>query len=122
MAADVKLAQISLAAVRVEAMIDFYNGVLGAGLAPVEGYSDDEAMYRGTLAGVALLIVPNEIAGVTAEQGRHQLHLTVSDVAAAEALVQEFGGTVEEEVQGAENGADRTVVVRDPDGNTLVLT
>ena len=116
------LAQITLAATRVEAVTDFYNAVFGAGLEPdVEAYADDITFYRGTLAGVPLLVVPNEVVGVAAEQSRHQLHLSVRDLDAALAAAQEMGGTVEGEV-AAEHDALRTVVVRDPDANTLVLT
>jgi len=115
-------AQITLAATRVEAVTDFYNAVFGAGLEPdVEAYADDITFYRGTLAGVPLLVVPNEVAGVAAEQSRHQLHISVADLDATLSAVQEMGGTVESELTADEEGAPRTVVVRDPDGNTIVL-
>jgi len=116
------LAQITLASTRVEAVTDFYNAVFGAGLEPdVEAYADDVTFYRGTLAGVPLLVVPNEVAGVAAEQSRHQLHLAVADLDGTLAAVQEMGGMVESELTTEEEGAPRTVAVRDPDGNTLVL-
>lgn len=116
------LAQITLAATRVEEVTDFYNAVFGAKLEPdVEAYADDITFYRGTLAGIPLLVVPNEVAGVVAEQSRHQLHLAVGDLDAALVAAQEMGGKVDEEVTAGDEGAPRTVVVRDPDGNTLVL-
>lgn len=113
-----KLSQITLAATRLNAMVDFYNGSFEASLLPFEGYNT--TLYRGTLGGIPFLICPNEVAGVRAEQGRHQLHLTVSNLRQAAARVEEMGGTVLEEMQD-EDGA-RVITVRDPDGNTLVLT
>lgn len=120
MNSTVSLSQITLAAVRTSALVDFYNAVFEANLVPVEGYDEfDGVMYRGMLGGVPFLICPNEIAGVNAQQARHQLHLSVSDVGATVAHAEEMGGAVLEQTQ---DDGTRTVTIRDPDNNTLVLT
>ena len=108
--------QITLAATDAESMAAFYNSVLGAGLRPFR--AGGAVLWRGDLAGVSLLLCPNEIAGVDARQARHQLLVSVPDLRAARRLAIENGGSADEPVR---TGGRETVILRDPDGNTLEL-
>lgn len=108
------LDHITLASTHTAAMVAFYNSVFDASLVPIAAHGS--TLYRGSLAGIALLLCPNEIAGVQAEQNRHQLRFRVSDLAQVLERVQAAGGTVD-----ADQGDTQTAraAVRDPDGNTL---
>jgi predicted enzyme related to lactoylglutathione lyase len=75
-------------------------------------------LYHGTLAGIPLLICPNEIAGVKAEQSRHQLAFRVADLASLLARAKEAGGSIETPVTESTTSA----ILRDPDGNTVEVT
>lgn len=72
-------------------------------------------MYHGRLAGVPLVICPNEIAGVEAEQSRHQLAFRVADLAAILSQVESAGGNIETPKSDSLTQA----ILRDPDGNTV---
>ena len=106
------LVGITLATTETEAMAAFYAGVFAAALEPVAAYGT--TLYRGALAGLPLVLCPNTIAGVVAEQSRHQLTLRVARLAPLLDLVAAHGGRVL-----ARGGASATV--SDPDGNTLEL-
>jgi catechol 2,3-dioxygenase-like lactoylglutathione lyase family enzyme len=112
-----QLLQMTLAATNVPAMVAFYDAVLDARLQPVTAYGT--TLYRGAVAGVGLLLCPNEIAGVAAEQSRHQLRLRVPDLARAMERARASGGSLDGEVMEADGV--RQAAVRDPDGNTLEL-
>jgi catechol 2,3-dioxygenase-like lactoylglutathione lyase family enzyme len=107
------ITSITLAAHDAAAAADFYNAVFDAGLSAFAAYG--ATLYRGHLGGVRLVICPNTIAGVRAEQNRHQITIQVPNLAAALEAAYASGGSVDE-------GDDpQQVVVRDPDGNTIVL-
>jgi catechol 2,3-dioxygenase-like lactoylglutathione lyase family enzyme len=95
-------------------MAAFYNAVFDSGLRPFR--AGGAVFWRGNLAGVNLLLCPNEIAGVDARQARHQLLVAVPDLEAARRLAVQAGGTVE-----SPDGSSGTAIVRDPDGNTIEL-
>jgi predicted enzyme related to lactoylglutathione lyase len=115
---NMTLTQITLAANDVPAMVLFYNEVFGADLRAVAAYGT--TLFEGFLAGTPLLLCPNALAGVVAEQNRHQLHFTVTDVEAIMSRTAVSGGAVEE--NSTEEGGARSIIVRDPDGNTMVVT
>jgi len=72
-------------------------------------------LYRGVLAGIPLLLCPNEIAGVEAEQSRHQLALRVADLSSLLQHVETMGGVIDTPAPDSLTRA----VLRDPDGNTI---
>ena len=72
-------------------------------------------MCTDILAGVPLVICPNEIAGVEAEQSRHQLAFRVSDLAAILSRVEAAGGSIETPMTDPLTQA----ILRDPDGNSI---
>lgn len=110
------LHQLTLAAVDMDAMVRFYDHVLGTNLRPFPAFGT--TLWRGELAGVNLLLCPNEIAGVDARQSRHQLLIAVPDLRAAAGLATANGGSADSPQKSA---GRTTLVVRDPDGNTIEL-
>lgn len=106
------LTEIALVAHDVPAMVRFYDAFFGAELRPVAAYGT--TLYHGSLHGALLILCPNAIAGVQAEQSRHQFSYQTPDLAAAVEAALQAGGTVRDR-----EAATATVV--DPDGNTIVL-
>jgi len=116
---DVHLAipRIVIAATRVEEMASFYGAALGCRFEPTPAYGT--TLYRTELRGLSITLCPNSIAGVVAEQSRHQMTFGVPDVAAALARLVAAGHTAAEPERD-ERGPVRAQLV-DPDGNTLEL-
>lgn len=115
---NLRIDRITLAVNNMEAMVGFYNNVFDARLLAVEMVPGIR-FYRGTLAGMGLLLCPNEIAGVNAHQNRHQLRFVVDDIEDMLARVVAAGGVLVNAIQ--ELGSDRIAGGRDPDGNTFEL-
>lgn len=109
----VQLTQMTLATTRTTEMVKFYNALFGTELQLTEAYGT--TLYNGSLAGVPLVICPNEIAGVQAEQSRHQLAFRVADLAAILSQVESAGGSIETPMSDPLAQA----ILRDPDGNTI---
>lgn len=116
MSGTVSFTQITLAAIRVNAMVKFYNTVLHANLQLVDAELD---LYEGVLVNIPLLICTNMIAKVQADQARHQFHFGVPDLAAAIEHGIAAGGKIHEDIEF--NEGIKSVVLLDPDGNTLEL-
>ena len=75
--------------------------------------------YRGTLAGINVLMCPNAVAGVEAKQNRQQFDFLVDDVQSAMTAALANGGT---ELSAAQEQNGVTVgSVYDPDGNSIVF-
>ena len=113
---SLQLTQMTLATIRTTEMAKFYDTLFGTQLQVVEAYGT--TLYRGTLAGVPLLLCPNEIAGVEAEQSRHQLAFKVGNLSALLQHVESAGGTAEIPASDSAN----TAILKDPDGNTIEVT
>ena len=112
------ISRVTLATTNMTAMTRFYNEVFAAGLRrTVVGGA---VMELGTLAGVELLLCPNEIARVDAALNRHMFRIAVDDVASVLERVRRAGGTVD--APPALIDGRRLAAVRDPDGNTIELT
>ena len=106
----VQIARITLAAEDVDRIVAFYDAVLSTGLKK----SGDGPFWRGTLAGIPLVICPNSIAEVDARQNRHQLRLAVADPGALLAAAAASGGEVIQQWDESSGlGA-----FRDPEGNS----
>src|SRR5205823_2793339 len=110
-----QLKRITLATTDTAAMAAFYNHIFGAELSPIAAYGT--TLYKGSLGAVELLLCPNEIAAVIAEQNRHQLRFEVEDIDSLIQRVLEAGGTVDGEIAVDSHTGVRSVAVRDPDGN-----
>jgi catechol 2,3-dioxygenase-like lactoylglutathione lyase family enzyme len=115
--AGVTITRVTLAATNVAAMTRFYNVVFDARLrdAVVGGVT----MQRGTLAGLELLLCPNDVAKVDAALNRHMLRIEVNDLDRFVARVRDNGGTVD--APPALSDGIRVMAIRDPDGNTIEL-
>jgi len=111
----VQLTQMTLATTRTSEMVKFYNSLFGTELQPTEAYGT--TLYKGNLAGIPLVICPNEIAGVQAEQSRHQLAFRVADLAAILSRVKAAGGSIETQITDSLTQA----ILKDPDGNTIEI-
>jgi predicted enzyme related to lactoylglutathione lyase len=110
-----QLTQMTLATIRTPEMVKFYDALFGTQLQASEVYGT--TLYRGILAGIPLLLCPNEIAGVEAEQSRHQLALRVADLSNLLQQVETAGGVIDSPAADSLTRA----VLRDPDGNTIEL-
>jgi predicted enzyme related to lactoylglutathione lyase len=110
---SVQLAQITLATTHMPEMVKFYDMLFGTELQAIAAYGT--TLYHGTLAGIPLVICPNEIAGVKAEQSRHQLTLRVADLFGLLQIVEIAGGGIH--TSAAESIINATL--SDPDGNTI---
>ncbi len=107
-----KLVQITLTAEHVVEMVQLYSAVFAIQLEPVAAYGT--TLYRGLLHGTPLLICPNSIAGVEAQQNRHQFTYSVANLATLIRQAEAAGG------QLIQHAADAATLL-DPDGNTLVF-
>jgi predicted enzyme related to lactoylglutathione lyase len=114
---DYQLARITVATMRMSAMVRFYNDVFHARMKEVE--IGGVTMHLGYIAGVELLLCPNDVSKVKADLNRHMLRLRVGDFDAALKRVQGSGGTVD--AAPVLMSGERVVAVRDPDGNTIEL-
>lgn len=111
-----RIERIVLAVERMDEMAQFYDEVFGTALQADAG----SPFRRGTFAGVPLLLCPNEIAEVVAQQNRHQLRIAVDDLDAVLGRVRAAGGTVLD-AGDASDASPRVAGVADPDGNTYEL-
>lgn len=115
---DFKISQITIAVTDMDAMVKFYENVFGITLKPFDAYGS--TLYSGKMGGFLLMLCPKEIAGVTAEQTRHQFDYAIDDVDAVVKAVKQWGGGL---MRDTEVWEDKTKVasVMDPDGNTMVF-
>ena len=112
----IQITQMTLATIHTPEMVKFYDTIFGTQLQATEAYGT--TLYHGTLAGIPLVICPNEIAGVEAEQSRHQLALRVTDLSSLLPRVETAGGIIETPITDTLTSA----ILRDPDGNTIEVT
>ena len=109
----IQLMQMTLATTHTPEMVRFYDALFGTELQAKGAFGT--TLYRGTLAGIPLLLCPNEIAGVEAEQSRHQLAFRVHDLSTLLQNVESAGGTAETPASDSAT----TAILKDPDGNTI---
>ncbi len=107
--------RITFAVNDIENMVRFYNSVFDLQLTHVE----NTPFYLGRMAGLELLMCPNEIAQVKAEQNRHQFRFVVNDLAQVLADIHAAGGQQLGEIQVEPHM--RMCGARDPEGNTMEL-
>lgn len=109
------IGKITMAITNMEAMVRFYESVFDTKLEPFEAMG--ERFYQGRLLGCVVLFCPNRIAGVVAEQNRHQFDLLTDQIDAVVQRAVSAGGTARD---GTNAGA-KTATITDPDGNTMVI-
>ena len=111
-----RLIGLTIAAVNMEKMVRFYNVVFGAGLKETV-HIGDQQFFGGKLAGLEVVLCPNAIAGVDAEQNRQQFRFAVSDIEKVmETGLANHGSEINpvDEYKGA-----KVASMADPDGNTI---
>lgn len=109
-----KLLKITVACTNISAMTDFYSKVFNV---KFEEHDFGFKMYSTKIGDISFLFCPNDIAGVVAEQNRHQFDYIVDDI---EKLIERglaSGGSIHSELLKVEN--ESTVTLFDPDGNTM---
>jgi catechol 2,3-dioxygenase-like lactoylglutathione lyase family enzyme len=106
--------RITLAAQDPVRMVAFYDATFGTGMAPISG----SLLLVGQFAGIAFVLCPNEVAGVVAEQSRHQFRLEVEHPAAVARMAVQSGGAL---LADTDLGGRRLLAVADPEGNTYEL-
>lgn len=110
---SIRLTGVTIAAANMALMCRFYDGVFVANLKPFDAYGT--TLYRGNLAGVELVLCPNDLLQIEAPKNRQQLQFAVDDVAAVVATAVAHGGTLIGEITAEAGG------VVDPDGNSIEL-
>jgi predicted enzyme related to lactoylglutathione lyase len=119
--ASASLNRVTLTTTNMTTMVRFYNEVFGAELEPAPQYgTTTPAFHQGNLAGINLLLCPNQVARAKAAQNRHQLRFVVADIEAASHAVRAAGGKVDGNI--TEKQGEKLIAVRDPDGNTIEFT
>jgi predicted enzyme related to lactoylglutathione lyase len=116
-ASDFQLERINFAVINIEGMVQFYQQVFNMKFKKVENLG--AFLYEGKLFGLDYLLIPNDILGVRAEQGRYQLDIKVNDIDAVVGRAVNVGGTLKAGVRRRDNM--RVATVFDPDGNTLTF-
>lgn len=106
---------LTLAVVRMSAMVDFYQSVFQAEFQPVEAYG--AMLFRGKIAGLDVLLCPQEVAGIHVDQSRFQLKFEVQDIHHTLNLALTNGGSLLNAPVDNEGG--KAAAVRDPDGNSI---
>ena len=107
---------LTIAAIRMEQMVEFYNAVFDARLQPTV-HIGDQQFYGGKISDLELVLCPNTIAGVIAEQNRQQFRFAVCDLSKViERGLAHYGSEINpiDEYKGA-----KVASLADPDGNTI---
>ena len=109
----IKLAGVTIATTNIEPMNRFYNAVFDAHLEPFAAYGT--TLYRGHLAGLELVLCPNDLLQIAAEKNRQQLRFVVDDIEQVVATAVAHGGGLIGEMTQIAAG------IVDPDGNSIEL-
>lgn len=110
---NIQLAGVTIAATNMDLMQRFYNAVFTANLKPFDAYGT--TLYRGKLAGVELVLCPNDLLQIEAQKNRQQLRFAVEDVAVVVATAVAHGGHLISTITTKAGG------IVDPDGNSIEL-
>jgi len=114
----IEFESILIAVENMNKMVIFYNTVFDADLQPSEPFADIKA-FKGQLAGIELMLVPNSIAQVDAKRNRHQFQFIVDDVDSIMATALNNHGTLLDEA--GQRGERVSGSVYDPDENSIVF-
>jgi len=115
--ADFKIEKITVAVTHMTQMHAFYTAVFKCELKAIQNYGT--TLYAGAIGDIDILLCPNEIAGVKAEQNRQQFDFIVTNLDLVIRDAKTSGGKLQEDVHVSEK--QKTVTIIDPDGNTIVF-
>ncbi len=111
-----QLVGLTIAALNMEQMVNFYNAVFDAGLKATV-HIGDEQFYAGKICGIELVLCPNAIAGVVAQQNRQQFRYQVQDI---ETVLRKGLANHGSEINPVDEYKGAKVAsMADPDGNTI---
>ncbi len=112
----IRLIGLTIATKEMRQMVQFYNAVFDADL-QITAQISNQPFYSGKLAGIDLMLCPNSIAGIRAEQNRQQFRFIVRDI---EAVIQRGLANHGSEINPIDDYAGAKVAsLADPDGNTI---
>lgn len=111
----IKIKKITIATTNTKEMANFYNTLFKCNLKSIDAYGT--TLYTGEFAGLNLLLCPNKIAGVKAEQNRQQFDIEAKNIAQILADLPKTKGKIKD----VYNKETKSASIIDPDGNTLVL-
>lgn len=114
---QISVVRIVLATIKLEEMARFYGAVFEMTMLPLQAHG--ATLYQCSSNGVTVLLCPNSIAGVTAEQSRHQMTFRVRNLAGIMRDVQALGCVVKTENE--DDAGPQHILLTDPDGNSLEL-
>ena len=106
--------RVTLAVDDLERMVAFYNEAFECRLSR----RAESPIFVGKFAGFEFQLCPNSVAGVVADQNRHQFRVGVEDLEGIAASVISAGGSI---VNRSGDGAHEVIGISDPEGNTLEL-
>ncbi|MCP4439476.1 MAG: hypothetical protein GY810_11090 [Aureispira sp.] len=114
---DLKIGKVTIAVTKINEMVNFYTTIFSCDFKKIDAYNN--TLYMGEIKGVKILLCPNEIADVKAEQNRFQFDFYVKDIKKLIIDIETSGGRIIGKTEGAETL--QSVSVMDPDGNTMVF-
>ena len=110
---------MSMAISNVQPMLDFYSNIFKIKFEKRNGF--DTTMYFAKWRGLKLLFVPTKLAGEEGSkiQNKHQFDIIVPDINLLISSAKRYGG----KITGAliDDGIQKTIHVKDPDGNTFIF-
>ena len=110
---------ISMAIGKVQPMLDFYSYIFNIKFEKRQGFDTD--MYFAKWRGLKLLFVPMQLAGEEGAlvQNKHQFDVIVPNMDDLISRVNRYGGKITGAV--IDDGIQKTVHAKDPDGNTFIF-
>lgn len=112
-----KLTEIIIACFNLEDMVLFYHNVFDIYVKEVQ--IPKGKIYEGQIDDLKIIFCAASIAGITAKDNRHQLTFQIDDVKSSIEKIKQFGGSLMNELQKADNCLQ--IAIRDVDGNSIIL-
>jgi predicted enzyme related to lactoylglutathione lyase len=110
-----KISKITIAITNINEMVGFYKIVFKCDFKELS--LGGSKLFSGELFGLKILLCPNDLAGVIAQQNRQQFDIKVNDAKKILEDVIKANGKIKEPY----NSETKTASVIDPDGNTIVF-
>lgn len=111
------LHKITLAATNTQEILEFYSRTLGLTFNEIKAYGT--SLYSTRVNGIEVMICPNSIANVKADQARHQFEFVIDDLEKTLSVVEAIQGTEVHEM--TKSGNSLLATVSDPDGNLVLF-
>ncbi len=112
-----KLSKITVSITNIDLMVNFYKTVFDCDFKEINAFGT--TLYSDSFCGINILLCPNTIAGVVAEQNRQQFDIEVTDINKTIQNVITAGGSLKREIE--QNTNQKIASIVDPDGNTMVF-